>query len=498
MKAPAIAALAASILFSASVSAQTPQPRPFELSPEARAAQLARAKALDNGGSYVPPPGERLSQVAAGWAKTVCSAVFVTGLDETRAIDEVGHPVAPAADRAQLGRPVIDRAARAVRVAVPGGPERLARQVGSQGCVALPPGETQPAFKPLVVEPRTSADAPWPLGDRLVVGPPSGVAADKLAAAVDAAFAPEEALTSAFVVVWKGQIIAERYGPGYSATTPLESWSMGKSIIAAMMGVLIEQGVYDLDQPAPIPEWRAPGDPRQAIRIRDLLNMSSGLRSRSPSDPDYDPAGPYPDHQHLYTGTDDAFRWAATRPVQWPAGQVGRYRNTDPVLVSYLIRLAAEKRGEPYLAFPQRALFDRIGIRTAVLETDPHGNFLTQGYELMSARDWARLALLFLNDGVFAGQRVLPKAYVDFVRTPAPGWAADGQPVYGGFFVLNTNGLYPVPRDAYFMAGAGGQTTLIVPSLDLIVVRIGHAKGQAAAGPSFRRALTLVSEAISG
>ena len=99
--------------------------------------------------------------------------------------------------------------------------------------------------------------------------------------------------------------------------------------------------------------------------------MSSGLRSRAPQDPDYDASGPYPDHVYLYTGSADSFRYAATRPLQWPPGTVGRYRNTDPVLVSYLVRLGAERRGEEYLSFPQRALFDRIGIRTMVLETDP-------------------------------------------------------------------------------------------------------------------------------
>src|SRR2546430_16313687 len=111
------------------------------------------------------------------------------------------------------------------------------------------------------------------------------------------------------------------------------------------MGILIRQGAYDLWQPAPLPEWRHRGDPRAKIRIADLLNMSSGLRIRAPQDPDYDPSGPYPDHVYLYTGAVNAFHYAATRPLQWPPGTVGRYRNTDPVLVNYLIRLAVEKRG---------------------------------------------------------------------------------------------------------------------------------------------------------
>jgi CubicO group peptidase (beta-lactamase class C family) len=224
--------------------------------------------------------------------------------------------------------------------------------------------------------------------------------------------------------------------------------------------------------------------------------MSSGLRIRAPQDPDYDPSGPYPDHAYLYTGGVDAFRYAATRPLQWPPGTVGRYRNTDPVLVNYLVRLAVERRGEEYLSFPQRALFDKIGIRTMVLETDPFGNFLTQGYELASARDWARLGNLYLQDGVWNGERILPEGYVKFVSTPAPAWVADQRPVYGGFFWINGEGTFPVPRDAYYMAGAGGQFTLIVPLLDLVVVRLGHYRGGGTGSYAFARALALLMQAV--
>jgi CubicO group peptidase (beta-lactamase class C family) len=292
------------------------------------------------------------------------------------------------------------------------------------------------------------------------------------------------------------ELIGERYGPGITMHTPLESWSMGKSVTATLMGTLIKQGVYDLWQPAPIPEWQGPDDPRGKIRVADLLRMSSGLRIRAPQDPDYDPSGPYSDHEYLYTGSVNAFRYAATRPLQWPPGAVGRYRNTDPVLINYLIRLGVERRGEEYLSFPQRALFDRIGIRTMVLETDPYGNFLTQGYEFASGRDWARLGNLYLQDGVWDGQRLLPEGFVKFVSTPAAAWQADGRPVYGAFFWINAEGGFPVPREAYYMAGAGGQTTLIIPSHDLVVVRLGHYRGAGRGSQSFRKALALLMEAV--
>jgi CubicO group peptidase (beta-lactamase class C family) len=199
---------------------------------------------------------------------------------------------------------------------------------------------------------------------------------------------------------------------------------------------------------------------------------------------------------YLYTGSVNSFHYAATRPLQWPPNTVGRYRNTDPVLINYLIRLGVEKRGGEYLSFPQRALFDKIGVRTMVMETDPFGNFLTQGYELASARDWARLGILYLQDGVWNGERILPVGYAKFVSTLAPAWQADKRPVYGGFFWINGDGTLPVPRDAYYMAGAGGQTTLIIPSHDLVVVRLGHYKGSAAGSAGFRKALGLLMEAV--
>ena len=131
---------------------------------------------------------------------------------------------------------------------------------------------------------------------------------------------------------------------------------------------------------------------------------------------------------------------------------------------NYLNRLGIEKLKLDYLSYPQRALWDKIGVRTMVMETDPFGNFLTQGYEYMSGRDWARLGNLYLNDGVTpGGERILPEGYTDFVSTLAPAWVADERPVYGGFFWINGDGAWPIPKEAYSMNGAGGQAVWIDP-----------------------------------
>ena len=462
-------------------------------------ALIARAKALELDTPYVAPPGDPLELHAAGYAKVMCSAVFVTGLDADFARENVGFFTGPYEERGRLGKPQIDRAAKAVHVTLPNGVKRTARYLGDQGCVTLPAGKDAPEFKPVQVKrglPDPSTQL-WPMGDVLPKEPPpAGLDMVKVNQALDAAFEPAAAMTAAFVVTWKGRLIAERYGKGITLHTPLESWSMGKSVTAALMGILVRQGVYELSQPAPVPEWQRPGDPRARIRISDLMRMSSGLRIRAPQDPDYDPSRGYPDHVYLYTGAVNSFQYAATRPLQWPPGTVGRYRNSDPVLVNYLVRLAVEKRGEEYLSFPQRALFDAIGVRTMVMETDPYGDFLLQGYELASARDWARLANLYLQDGVWNGKRILPEGYAKFVSTVAPAWQADGRPIYGAFFWINGEGAFPVPRDAYYMAGSGTQIALIIPSHHLVVVRLGHYRGGGPGFQSLQRALGLLMEAV--
>jgi CubicO group peptidase (beta-lactamase class C family) len=429
----------------------------------------------------------------------MCSAVFITGLDPEFAAKNVGFFTAPYAERAKLGKPVVDHANKTVSVTLPNGVKRVAKYLGSQGCVTLPSGKDSVSFKPIIVKSRLPdpATRPWPTGDVLPREPlPPEINAGKLKEAIDAAFEPAAGMTAAFVVTWRGRLIGERYGEGITASTPLESWSMGKSLTATLMGILIKRGVYDLWQPAPIPEWQSAGDARAKIRIADIMHMSSGLRIRAPQDPDYDASLGYPDHVYLYTGGVNAFHYAATRPQQWPPNTVGRYRNTDPVLINYLVRLGVEKGGEEYLSFPQRALFDKIGIRTMVMETDPFGNFLTQGYEFASGRDWARLGNLYLQDGVWKGERILPEGFVKFVSTLAPPWEADKRPIYGAFFWINGDGALPVPREAYYMAGAGGQTTLIIPSHELVVVRLGHYRGSAPGTEAFKRSLALLMEAV--
>ena len=462
-------------------------------------ALVARAKSFELPTEWVGPPGDPLHHHTAGFAKILCSAVFITGLDADFAAENIGYFTSDYDQRSKVTNREIDMENKLVHLTLPDGVVRTAKYLGGQGCVTLPFGEDGLLFDPVDVnsalpDPDTQ---PWPMGDVLPDEPvPAELDEEKVRAAVEAAFEPVDGMTAAFVVTWKGRLIAERYRDGLDLHTPLESWSMGKSLTATLMGVLIQQGVYDLWEPAPVPEWQQEGDPRAEIRIADILRMSSGIRCVNRGDPEYDPAMGYPDHLYLYTGGMDAFQWAATRPQQWPPNTIGRYRNCDPVLTNYLVRLGVEGRGEEYHSFPQRELFDKIGIRDMVMETDPYGNFLIQGYEFGTGRDWARLGNLYLQDGVWQGERILPEGFVEFVSTLAPAWEADGRPVYGGFFWINGTGAYPIPEDSYYMAGAGNQKAFIIPSHDLVVVRLGHYKGSSPGDVGLKNALTLLMEAV--
>jgi CubicO group peptidase (beta-lactamase class C family) len=151
------------------------------------------------------------------------------------------------------------------------------------------------------------------------------------------------------------------------------------------------------------------------------------------------------------------------------------------------------KRGEEYLTFSQRSLFDQIGNRRQVLETDPYGNFLLTGYDYGTARNWARLGLLYLHDGMWQGRRILPEGWAKFVSTLAPAWK---RPVYGGFFWINGDGALNLPKTAYFAAGAGGQRMFVIPSHDLVVVRMGHFRGDRAGMKALNAALAELIAAV--
>lgn len=436
---------------------------------------------------------------AAMAAHHLCAGLWVVGRDYQRTPQQVlEQDIAPFPDFAWRRdfQFEIDSTAHRATVAGPGIPPRSARYNGDQGCTILPVGEDNVFFEPVDVwsslpDPATQR---WPTGDLGAHEPaPAGVDKAKLDAALDWAMAQDSQNTRALVVTYNGKIIGERYAPGFTRNTPQISWSMGKSITAALIGVLVQRGYFSIDDPAPVAEWQGPDDPRSHILIKHLLRMSSGLDFQNwglnrPNSWSVDN-----EHFRIYFDALNVFDHAVNQPLEIPPNTRFRYRNSDPLTLGKIVRETVEAAGDSYLSFPQRALFDKIGARNFVLETDPYGDFIMTGYDFGSAWDWTRFGLLHLWNGAWEGERVLPEWWSTFVSTPAPGDPTRG---YGGLFWLNRGGAMDrVPEDAYWAAGYMGQRTMIIPSCDMVIVRLGPSPG--GFGTYFNEVVGRILEAVN-
>jgi CubicO group peptidase (beta-lactamase class C family) len=380
---------------------------------------------------------------------------------------------------ARGGDYVVDRERRAVAVgAADGVPVMRAAFREGIGCVVLAPNQTLEDIDDLPVQtlPPLGGDPstiPWPDGDLVTDRSlPPDVDGDALTAASDWAFHREspEQVTLSLLVVHGGRIIHERYAPGVDVTTKTRTWSTAKSIAVTLFGMLVDEGRMSLDDPLGfnwLPRAASPeSDPRNAIALRHLLNMSSGLYP-------VDNAG-----LEYATGSGLAY-WAGASSVNGALhralirapGTYWDYENYDTLLAVYAMKRAlADYR--TYLEFPRKALLDRIGMRNTLVSTDRFGDFILSSQVYTNARDLARFGLLYLNGGVWNGERLLSEDWIDFVRTPAPATAETGHQ-YGGQWWLVPDDRTDVPPDAYSTAGNRGQYVVVVPSHDLVIVRRG-------------------------
>jgi CubicO group peptidase (beta-lactamase class C family) len=422
-----------------------------------------------------------LESRAAIGAHHLCSGLWVVGSVYRRSAEDVlAQDIAPFKDFSwdKSFTYKVDTERRTVTVSGPGFAARTAAYNGDQGCSILARGDNQIHFNPVRV-PRdlpAAATQAWPNGDKDATSPmPAGVDSGAVERALDWGMAQTRHNTRALVVVYRGKIVGERYASGWTKDTPQISWSEGKSITAALVGILVRQDQLRLDDVAPVKEWRAAGDPRREIRIRDLLHMSSGLDFRNLGLNGPESFTRDNKHMRVYFDGLNVFEHAVNQPLEVPPDTRWRYQNCDPLTLGRIVREKVEARGEQYLTFPQRELFDRIGARHFLLETDAWGNFIMTGFDYGSARDWARFGLLHLWNGVWDGTRILPENWVQFVSTPAP---ADKSRGYGGLFWLNRGGAWKdVPADAFMASGHMGQYTMVIPSRDVVVVRMGPSPG---------------------
>lgn len=401
--------------------------------------------------------------IVAGYrALFTCSAHFFAGrpLADIEKIELV--------DTAKMGfpSPVIDEQRKLVTASDPSGKiVRIAAYRDAMGCTVLPPHwqMTDVPRLPYVqyAAPPDVSRMPFPAGD-LVELPAEGALAPILDRAFDGkTFGSSEGVVTTGVIVLRGgRIVAERYRQGFGIHSGYRTWSTAKSISAALLGIAEKQGLLKLDDPAAIPEWSYPGDPRQAITYKHLLWMSSGLFSGS-------------DNTYaVYFGGQDVISAVTTTQLEAAPGTRWKYANNDTLL---LLRALRTRLGDDlrYLRYPYDELLHPLGMYHTRMEVDHLGNFVGSSQTYTTARDLARFGLLLANDGVWNGKRLLPEGWVKFSSTPAPTRPPKaGEWGYGAQFWLFDQ-MPGVPEGTFSTAGNKGQFVTIVPGHDLVIVRTG-------------------------
>ncbi|MGL3820608.1 serine hydrolase domain-containing protein [Sphingopyxis sp. R3-92] len=337
-------------------------------------------------------------------------------------------------------------------------PPRIAIWGSREGCVTLPigaavrsPGQAAAAARPNL------DDQNWPLGDRSArVGVPAGVPPF---AGVSMGLDGFGGRSSSLLIVKQGRIVAEWYQPGHGPHTAQRTFSVAKSMAATLIGHAAYQGRIDVTKPAMIADWQAPGDPRAAITTEQLMRMASGLTS--------DTAGNRTDA--IYMGGASVRQWTVQWPLLHPPGSRYRYANNDTLLAVQSLRAAQRKASG---SLDPAAFFDKIGMTRTFAEHDGNGDYILSSQVSTTARDLARLGLLYQNDGLWKGERLLPADWRRFVTTPS-GPQPDGPFGYGaGFWLFNKSDGIPV--DAFGAFGNRGQYLVVIPSRQLVIVRQGY------------------------
>jgi len=416
---------------------------------------------------------------AAYKAKILCSSVFISKRSPQDIMrEDLGGIMS-------MIKAHIDFASKSVTTSFPGVPPQRAIFRDQLGCTLLAgASDTEILGQTRAVE-TNSLNSPGRMKkDAKIKAFAEGnlspqVSSDKLLRALDKAFSEKNPdnpiMTRAVVVVYHGQIIAERYAPGISADTPLPGWSMTKSVTNAVVGILVKQGKLSIDQPVRIAEWSGTGDPRKIITLDHLLRMSSGLTFDERSGPVVS------DVNRMLLRSRDAAAYALAKQLKHEPGTYWHYSSGTTNIISRIIRESVGGSVTDYHSFPRKTLFDKIGIDSAVMEVDAGGTFVGSSFMYATARDWARFGLLYQQDGVWDGERILPSGWVSYSTTPSP-TAPQGR--YGAHFWTNggdkaTNSERPfkrLPADTFYASGYEGQFITIIPSCNLVVVRLGLTK----------------------
>ena len=411
--------------------------------------------------------------LAAGYkAQFICSGLWNGGksladikADELTGIyDRIANIVPTLAEE-------IDESERQVRVRfADDAPPRVAIWNRKSGCTSMPIGFGGLKIGAPVIERHFVDDQPWPMGDQNAVAP-----SPKLKNIAERAFQPDiyGGKTSALLVIKDGKIQTEKYKQGHDLHTAQRTWSVAKSLAGTLIGHSVQQKMVDLNAPVQIPEWQKFGDPRALLTIDNLMRMSSGLVS--------DTAGNRTDP--LYMGGASVTERATAWPLLYAPGSRYRYANNDTLLAVHAARAQhrnrKQKQGNDLPEqhdFDPYAFFQKLGMTRTYVETDWQDNYILSSQVWTTARDLGRLGQLYLNNGIWDGERLLPENWREYVSTPS-GPQPEGRNFgYGATFWL-MNQSEGIPKDTFAGFGNRGQYLVIIPSLDLVIVRRGYDTG---------------------
>ena len=454
-------ALAAVLGTTPALAQQTPTgPRP------------ATAATADEGSSSTTP--RHAAAQAAGYrALHLCTATFSSGLSQDL-IDRTGS-----GQTAKDNATKIDTAAKTVTVTFADDMEpRIAAWRPGLGCTQLPIGATMEMVKALPRLPDSLSIPdldvqPWPMGEANATAKLPAAQEKAVAAVLDDAFHSQEGSykgnTWGIVVIKDGKIVAERYSEGFGPHVSHRTNSMCKSLSVSLVGIGVQKGLLDIHAKAPLAAWRKPGDPRGEITLNHMLHMASGLYTESGRNP----------QGEIYGSGAPASEVSMSNIIDAKPGERYVYAGSDTILATRAVREAFNNDAE-WISFPHRELLWKLGMTRTLVETDWTGDFITSGQCWSTARDFGRFGLLYLNDGVWNGERILPTGWSDYVSTLAPAQPASrarGGAGYGAQFWIY-GGMEGLPDVAYSPGGALGQYAMIIPSKNVVIVRRGLDRGE--------------------
>lgn len=396
-------------------------------------------------------------------AKKMCSCHFIAGRSQ-ESIQKNDLAMSPI----NLTKTVIDKTAKTATSSILGLGAKTAVYRENLGCILLQ-GKDDYQVTLELPKVRRNIAAEWPKGETVSPRKMKGVNYPALEKAINSIFDPslnmDSIKTRAVVVVHKDSLIAEKYANGFDKDTEILGWSMNKSIVSTLVGILVKAGKMSLTDDQLYENWT---DERSKITLNDLLQMQSGLAFEE----NYAEVS---DVTKMLFMNEDIVQDVAANPLDTVVGTRWYYSSGTTNLVTGLIKKQFDN-DQDYLKFPHEQLFRKIGMHSMILETDESGNYIGSSYGYATPRDWAKFGLLYLKEGNWYGEQIIDTSWVNFVRQPAEHSGG----IYGGHFWHNHNhaAYKDVPTDIYSCNGFEGQYVYIIPSKDLVIVRMGLNQGQ--------------------